>query len=235
MRNRSYIWGFLLIAGILGSCEKEEKYEYTGGNQIYFNAQADSSVYSFATQASSVYEDTAWIPVAISGIAAGADRTIGVEVLTTGTTAREGDNRASGAHFRLLPAVLKAHAIETSIPVVVFRQPDIDGGEVTVMLKIVTDENFQGGMGEEVLVHKLKINDILTKPGNWDTYLRRYFGEYGPVKYQFIIDKLQRYEFPETGENAVSKAELSHYRDKLRSYLAEEGPLYEEGGVLVTF
>ena len=94
-------------------------------------------------------------------------------------------------------------------------------------------------MGESFLKHRFKINDILTRPDNWDTYIRRYFGEYGPVKYQFIIDHLGRYDFRETGDDPVSKAEMAYYKDKLRTYLIEyekeNGPLYEKGNVKVTF
>lgn len=230
-----YILGFLLGLFLISSCERDEKYDYTGGNQIYFNIEKDSSVYSFATQSSNVNEDTALIPVAISGLAVNYDREIKIEVLPAGTTAKEGNDRASGAHFHIEKTVLKANEIETHIPIKVFRQPDIDEAEVVVMLKIIPEGTFRGGMGDEVLIHKFKINDILTPPSNWDTYLRRYFGDYGPVKYQFIIDKLHRYEFEESGEDPVSEAQLAYYRDKMRTYLVEEGPLYEEGGVLVIF
>lgn len=229
----------LLIMCLLLSCEKDEKFDYVGGNQIYFAASADSSIYSFAIQKSDVKEDMAYIPVAVAGKAAGKDREIQIEVIREQTTAKEGTDYASGAHFHLEKTILKQGEIETVIPVKVFRQADIDGGEVVVGLRIVPDENFLGDMGDEFLVHKFKINDILTKPDNWDSYIRRYFGEYGPVKYQFIIDMLGRYDFRADGEDPVSKAEMAYYKDKLKTYLieyeAENGPLYEEGNVKVTF
>lgn len=239
MKNIFYSISVLLVLFTLFSCEKEEKFNYLGGNQVYFATTADSSIYSFAILSSSVKEDIALIPVAVSGVAADIDREIKIEVIQQGTTAKEGLDFASGGHYHLEKTILKKGEIETNIPVTVFRQKDIDGGEVVVWLRIVPDENFLGNMGESFLVHKLKINDILTKPDNWDTYIRRYFGEYGPVKYQFIIDKLGRYDFRETGDDPVSKAEMAYFKDKLKTYLIEyekdNDPLYEEGNVKVTF
>lgn len=239
MRNIIYSISIFLLVFLFCSCEKEEKFDYVGGNQVYFATEADSSTWSFATQSSEVNEAEVLIPVAISGKAASMDRMIKIEVIAEGTTAREGDGLASGAHFHLGNTVLKKGEIGTNIPVTVYRQKDIDGGEVVVWLRIVPDDNFLGAMGEEFLIHKFKINDILTPPDNWNSYIRRYFGEYGPVKYQFIIDKLGRYDFRENGDDPVSKAEMAYYKDKLRTYLIEyekeNGPLYEEGNVRVTF
>lgn len=239
MKNIFYGVSILLILFTLFSCEKDEQYDYAGGNQVYFATTADSSTYSFAIKSSSVHEDVALIPVAVSGIAAGIDREIKIEVVAEGTTAREGVDFASGGHFRLEKTILRKGEIETHIPVTVFRQKSIAGSEVVVWLRIVPDENFLGDMGEDFLIHKFKINDILTKPDNWDTYIRRYFGEYGPVKYQFIIDHLGRYDFRETGDDPVAKAEMAYFKDKLKTYLMEyekeNGPLYEEGNVRVTF
>lgn len=239
MKNIIYSLGMLLALLALVSCEQGEKFDYVGGNQIYFATKADSSVYSFATQASTLKETVVMIPVAVSGKAALMDREIKVEVVKSATTAKEGNDLASGAHFYLGKTVLKANEIEASIPVTVFRQKDIVGTEVVVRLRIVPDENFLGSMGSDVLEHKFKINDILTKPDNWDSYIRRYFGEYGPVKYQFVIDHLGRYDFRETGDDPVSKAEMAFYKDKLKTYLIEyekdNGPLYDEGNVKVTF
>lgn len=239
MKNIFYGIGVLLALLTLFSCEKEEKFDYVGGNQVYFATTADSSTYSFAIQSSTVNEDVALIPIAVSGIAADIDREIKIEVIQQGTTAREGEEFVSGGHYHLGKTILKKGEIETNIPVTVFRQKDIDGGEVVVRLRIVPDENFLGNMGESFLVHQFKINDILTKPDNWDSYIRRYFGEYGPVKYQFIIDHLGRYDFRATGDDPVSKAEMAYYKDKLRTYLIEyekeNGPLYEKGNVKVTF
>lgn len=239
MKYTVYSIGFLLALFILGACEKEEKFDYAGGNQIYFAMTADSSVYSFAIQSSTVNEDVALISVAVSGAAAATDREIKIEVVGDRSTAREGSYPASGGHYHLGRTILKAGEIKADVPVTVFRQQDISGGEVFICLRIVPDENFLGNMGEKFLVHKFKINDILTRPDNWDSYILRYFGVYGPVKYQFIIDKLGRYDFRETGDDPVSKAEMAYYKDKLKTYLmeyeAEFGPLYEEGNVKVTF
>lgn len=239
MKNRILVIALAAAMAALFGCEKGEKYDYRGGNQIYFAAAADSTTYSFAVKSSTMFEDVAMIPVAVSGLAADRDREIKIEVLQQGTTARPGQQLADGGHYHIGTTILKAGEIETNVPVTVFRQQDIDGSEVVVWLRIVPDGEFLGQMGEEFLVHKFKINDILTKPTNWDSYIRRYFGEYGPVKYQFIIDMLGRSDFEEAGEDPVSKAEMAYYKDKLRTYLIEyekeHGPLYEEGDVKVIF
>lgn len=238
MKKTIYLIGMMVCLLVAASCEKEERYDYRGGNQIYFANEEDSMTYSFAIQKSSVREDVVEIPVAISGLAADEDRVVRVAVVAETTTAIEGDAQ-SGGHFQLGETVLRQGEITANIPVTVYRQDDLKDKEVVVCLQLVCEGTFLGDMVEDKLAYKLKINDILSMPANWNSYIRHYFGEYGPVKYQFIIDTLGIAEFPESGPDAVSKAEMGYYKDKLRNaliaYEKENGYLYEEGNVRVTF
>lgn len=220
----------------LSACEQKDDFDYRGGNQIYFN-MADSTVYSFAVQASTVETDTVLIPIAIHGLASEQDREVNIRIDETRSTALRGE-KAEGGIYQVGKTVLLGGELKTNLAVRVFRQPVLKDKEFEVFFSIDPGQDFLGGKGTERLSIKLKINSILTKPANWDTYIATYFGTYGPVKYQFIIDVLHRYSFPSTGPDAVVKAQMSYYRDKLRTelvqYEKENGPLME-GNVKVNF
>lgn len=221
---------------LLSACDQKEDYDYRGGNQIYFT-MADSTVYSFAVQASTVETDTVFIPIAIHGLASGQDRVVNVLIDETRSTALKGE-KADGGIYNVGTTVLRAGELKTDLAVRVFRQPSLKDKEFEVYFSIDPGTDFLGEMGAKRTTIKLKINSILTKPSNWDSYIATYFGAYGPVKYQFVIDVLHRYSFPSTGPDAVVKAQMSYYRDKLRIELIQyeklNGPLME-GNVKVNF
>ena len=129
MKRTIYLIGMMVCLLVAASCEKEERYDYRGGNQIYFANEEDSMTYSFAIQKSSVREDVVEIPVAISGLAADEDRVVRVAVVAETTTAIEGDAQ-SGGHFRLGETVLRQGEITANIPVTVYRQDDLKDKEV---------------------------------------------------------------------------------------------------------
>lgn len=220
----------------LWACDQKEEFDYTAGNQIYFTLD-DSVVYSFAVQASTVETDTVFIPIAIHGLPSLENRTVNIRIDEERSTALRGE-MAEGGIYQIGETVLPSGEWETALAVRVFRQPSLKDKEFEVYFYIEPGQDFIGGMGSEKTFFKLKINNILTKPDNWDNYIAGYFGTYGPVKYQFIIDVLGRYSFPEKGPDAVVKAQMSYYRDKLRTELIKyekvNGPLME-GAVKVNF
>lgn len=227
---------YLLMFLCLSACEQQEKFDYAAGNQIFFE-QRDSVTYSFAVHASTVYTDTFYIPVSIYGPAADVDRTINIRIDETRTTAQRG-KKNDGAVYDFGKTIMPAGKWSANIAVCVFRQPQLKDKEVEVFFLIEPGADFQGGTGIERTSLKFKINDILTEPENWDSYIAAYFGTYGPIKYQFIIDVLGRHSFPASGPDAVVKGQMSFYRDKLRTeliqYEKENGPLME-GTVKVQF
>lgn len=66
-----------------------------------------------------------------------------------------------------------------------------------------------------------------------------YFGVYSQVKYRFIIDTLGIWDFPDSGENAIPRAQMYFYQDKMKSALAkwtqENGPMRDENGNVISF
>jgi hypothetical protein len=225
-----------MVLLVFWACDEKEGFNYTAGNQIYFE-NPDSTTYSFAVQASTVLVDTVYIPIHIHGLPADVDRVIDIRIDESLTTAPRGE-KEEGAIFNVQPTILPAKTWTTNLEVFVYRQQALKGKEFEVYFVIEPGKEFLGDMGKEYLTFKLKINNILTPPDNWEEYIEAYFGVYGPVKYQFIIDKLHRYSFPESGPDAVTKGQMAYYRDKLRTelmkYEKEYGPLME-GDVKVEF
>jgi len=236
MKSWKYCITGLLGLFVLAACDYKEEFDYAAGNQIYFET-ADSVTYSFAIQASTVEIDTVRIPIDIHGLPADADRVVNILIDESKTTAKRGE-KADGAVYNVGKTILPAKAWTTDLEVYVYRQKELEDKEVEVYFTIDPGNDFLGDMGKEHLSLKLKINDVLTMPENWEDYIQDYFGVYGPVKYQFIIDVLGRYSFPESGPEAVSKGQMSFYVDKLRTELIKyekvNGPLME-GDVKVSF
>lgn len=232
---KAYLWSVIAVLAF-AACDQKEDFDYTAGNQIYFNG-ADSTAYSFAVQSSKVEVDTVLIPVAIHGLPTTVDRIVNIRIDESKSTAQKGE-MAEGGIYNIGETVLPANEWTTHLLVRVFRQPFLKDKEFEVYFYIDPGKDFLGDMGTERTSFKLKINNILTPPDNWETYIKSYFGVYGPVKYQFIIDVLGRYSFPEDGPDKVVKAQMSFYRDKLRTelikYEKENGPLME-GNVKVNF
>lgn len=84
--------------------------------------------------------------------------------------------------------VIPAGKNEARVPVILKRDPSLKDKEVTLRIKIGSNENFEPGyptLQEKVIT----ITDLLTQPQYWNFYATYYFaGKYGKVKHQFMID-----------------------------------------------
>lgn len=233
--KRNYSICFMILAALTAtSCEVKEGYDYQAGNQIFFEI-ADSVTYSFAIKPSTLKEDILSLPVGTSGMTSAKEREVVVMV-----DPDQQSTAVEGIHYSVGKATIPAGEYTTNIPIKVISAPELATKEVYVYLCIVLGDEYLGDLGESRLKIKVKINNILTKPSNWDSFIKTYFGTYGPVKYQFIIDTLGLYEFMLSGtETPVTKAEMAYYKDKLKTelikYEKEHGPLMEEGNIKVDF
>ena len=202
----------------------------------------DSLNYTFVDKNSSVTMDTVWLPVRIAGYTAGQDRPIKLVVASAGTTA------IAGTHYKLLNYVMPKDSFQTSLGVVLIRDPSLQDTSVVLNLQLQPSTDFPVLMKDTLMGDgdyysrnniRIIITDRLIKPSNWDTYLVNFFGAYSEVKFRFIAGVLGVSSFPNTGPNALKYPQLQYYqtvvRNALIDYNAAHGPLIDENGSPVTF
>ncbi len=237
----------LLVVLVLTACTKSELTKYEQPDMVYiykdyFSFTNDSTVYSFAIKANSLIQDTIRIPLRIMGVAKNTDRTVNVAVVADST------NAVANQHYVLLPATIKANEYKGNIEILVKRAADLQTAEVKLMVEIKESTDFKPGIPATTpmnpraggnLSYKVMLNDILTKPANWDTRLTSFFGTYSKVKYLFIINTTGRAEFPYGIAGGLSVNEMFYYnillKTELANYVAANGPMLDENGIDVTF
>lgn len=235
---------YTLFAGLCGiaalySCSTDEIDTFSGGAQVYFeraagSGTADSLTYSFAVQPAGLESDVVEIPIVVTGEATDYDRAVKVVVDASLSTAVEGSD------YTLNPVVIPAGAFRTTLKVEINRTEAIAGEERYITFLIQPSEGLGIDVNPDWIDYKLKINDILTRPARWIYDCQPYFGVYSDVKYRFIIDTLGMWDFPSTGDNAIPKAQMLFYQDKMKSELAkwekENGkPMLDEKGNKISF
>lgn len=235
---------YTLFAGICGiatlySCSTDEIDTFSGGAQVYFeraagSGTADSLTYSFAVQAADLESDVIEIPIVVTGKATEYDRNVKVVVDASLSTAVE------GKEYAISPVVIPAGAFKTALKVQINRTEAIAEKERYVTFLILPSEGLGTDVNPGWIDYKLKINDILTQPARWIYDCLPYFGVYSQVKYRFIIDTLGIWDFPSSGDNAIPKAQMLFYKDKMKSELAKwekanGGPMLDERGNKISF
>ena len=229
------------------ACKKTDLTAYEQPDMVYiykdyFSMTNDSLVYSFAIKPASLTQDTVKIPVRIMGLAKNTDRAVNVVAVADSSTAK------TGQHYELLPTIIKAGSYTTNIPVLVKRSADLQVAEVNLLLEIRESKDFKPGLPNTTpqnpkaggsLIYKIRLNDILTKPSNWDTRLTTFFGTYSKVKYLFIIQTTGLVEFAYGTAGGPSPAQMVYYNIQCKTALAEynatHSPLMDENGIAVSF
>lgn len=245
--NNIFLAAIVLLSTIISSCRKDLM-QYQNDPRIYFNdvsagqtVRLVSSSFSFATQASTLTEDTIYAKVNIMGLPTTKDRFFSAVPIDSGTTAKPGIN------YKLLNGTVKANQITGLLPVIVYRTSDLKTITQKLKLKIIDALDFKAGVAENNYF-SLNWNDALIKPDNWDILngLASYFGAYSVVKYQFIINVTGRSSFPLQGSNRVfnpnllSSQQMQNYVLMIKGALATYNnthttPLTDEFGVAITF
>lgn len=223
---------------LLHSCTIDEIDTFSGGSQVYFersagSGTADSLTYSFAVQPAGLMNDIVRIPIVVTGEAVPYDRIVNIEVDRSLTTATE------GKEYTFSQVTIPAGSFSTTLDVAVNRTPAIAEEERYITFRILPSEGLEIDVNPAWIDYKLKINDILTRPARWVYECQPYFGVYSRVKYRFIIDTLGLWDFPDSGENAIPRAQMYFYKDKMKSALAkwtqENGPMLDENGNVISF
>jgi len=241
-----------LILGSLGACKKEKIETYTDARaSVYFiftdNANGsigniDSLNYTFVEKNSTVQKDTIWLPARIAGNTANHDRPIKMVAVAGGTTA------VQGVHYKLLDYTMPKDSFQTSLGVVLLRDPSLQDTSVTLELELQTTADFPVSMTDTLMADgrfssrndfRIVLTDRLIQPSNWDSYLVVYFGAYSNTKFRFMAGILERSSFPSTGPDALKLPQLFYYQNVMRNALADynaaNGPMIDENGNAVVF
>ena len=260
MKTYFYI---ICVVFALVSCEKdlETFHETDSWVNWFFNYEEDhyifdentpKTAYSFAYAGGSVQTDTLWFDVQTTGFVADHDRAIELVQVQDNTSSII--NAQAGVHY----VAFNDDAVKTyyvapagkprfSVPIIVKRDASLKQNDV--VLKVTFRENSEFKVGySDFSTRTITISDRLTRPSLWDPnggLCNYYFGKYGPVKHQFLIDTTGEKWDDEyiksltTGDTGYTSYLSQLLARKLADLNAEratrgEGPLAEADGTLVS-
>ena len=219
MQSMSCFFGVLLLVSCLlslTSCEKDlEVYNtetcrlnfyYNLNNRSDFNESLARTAYSFIYGSSDRQRDTLWFPVQTMGFTSDRDRPVVLEQIPS-----DGIQAVPGKHYVAFndPSVSNLYIIPagkatTKLPVIILRDPSLKSETVTLKFAFRENEYFKLGF-EEFSTRQIEITDMLSEPSKWneaypipglERYFPRYanhlsdfFGAYGVVKHQFLIEQ----------------------------------------------
>lgn len=214
------------------------EYEYTRDSIIN---------YSFAYGHSSVQIDTVELELQLMGEVKDYDRPFTLKQVPSG-----GLDAVAGKHYvpfddkeLMTDYVLPAHATKVTVPVVLKRDPSLKEDNYTLRLTIGETGEFTCGSKERAY-RTIAIADELIKPNGWDR-LDHFFGTWGKVKHQFMIDMSGNKWDEEYVQGLVDimyteQGYLFYWADFFGQALAaynanpdNDPPLREAGGEPVTF
>ena len=176
--------------GLYTACSPKKPALFEQKNGIYFGTTTDSLTYSFAKYPKRMV-DTLRIPVKVLGDPPSTGKSFLVESATgDGLTAKE------GVHYKLLnPYTIPAGQVATTIPVVIYRTPDMDTTVFPFKLQLQASDDFETHMVTKS-AYLVKLG-YLQKPSNWGTIggidwagYTTNFGTWTRTKYKLILDAL---------------------------------------------
>lgn len=258
MKKINNIWvallAFALILPIICSCEETlPVYENkeSGLKFLYLNKDGYLSTRDTLTNYSFAYDvitiDTVWLRVQILGFPSDKDRKISLKQQFTGE-----NDAVSGEHFipfndnELLNKYyfIPKGATEQMIPIILKRAASLKEANYTLRLTFEMNEDFSF-VDRDWDFKRIIIADQLIKPNKWDSYCRYFLGNYGPVKHEFLI-KTSGQKWDDQYVDEVWRSYMLYDQNycfyfcgemnkALAIYEAENGVLYEEGKIPVTF
>lgn len=208
--KKQIILSFIVAAG-LASCEKElEMYsEPTCRLNFYYDIdetgdykpEMGRSAYSFVYGDPNRTQDTVWVEVESMGFVSDKDRAISLEQADSAGV----ENAVAGKHYVAFNDpqlaqlyVMPAGKARTKLPIVMLRDASLKEKTVVLRYRIKPNENFVNGYNQYI-ERSLTFTDQLSEPAKW-TYqypygdkwtvsFADYFGDYGLVKHQFLINE----------------------------------------------
>ena len=199
----------VLCALLLPSCEKDlEPYSHADSylNFRFFNAGGDELLnediakdksvidvpllYNFKTHGD-VQSDTIWIQAKTVGFVTTNDREYALEQIQVPGA----DNAVAGTDYVAFDSpearriqVVKAGESTFRVPIVMLRSANLKAKNAVLKVRFKENENFKNGF-TMMQTRVISFTDKLSKPTTWDPCgLNTYFGTYGDVKFQLMID-----------------------------------------------
>lgn len=258
MKKIQWILCAVLAIGALSGCEKDLQlydtdtcwlnFYYDIENRSKFEDRFARDAYSFVYGEDDRTRDTLWYEIQAMGFVYDHDRQIAIEQVTS-----DGNQAVPGKHYVAFddPSlsglyVMPAHQSRTKIPVVVLRDASLKQQTVTLKFVIKANDSFIPGY-EEYNARYLTITDMLSEPSKWSyayplpgwtgyyNSLSDWFGTYGVVKHQFLIEKTGKKwddEYIDSLLDGVSSfTYLNYYAAKLKGLLAEENAQRQAQGL----
>lgn len=238
----------ICMAGVFGSCEKQESEKFEGDACLYFyrgsrgTGQQDSIRHSFFLIPEGQERDTILVDVRTMGFPADFNRPVKI----VQTNAGEAGAAVAGVHYiGFDDAVLKeamiipANAVKMNLPVIVLHDPSLNTGKVRLEMAVVENEYFKPGIDKDCRF-MVSTTAMAEKPDTWETWWKTHFGEWGVEKMTFIINYLGFSEFEETDLETGYKTylrlkawdKLSDYNDAHPGYpLCEDKDKYHPNDV----
>ncbi|MDH6343266.1 hypothetical protein M2480_001255 [Parabacteroides sp. PFB2-12] len=191
--------------------------------------ETDSLAFSFAAYPSEITRQEMNMSLFVMGYNSPAERKVKLRVVSEKSTAK------SSQYEMPAEVTIPANAYNANFTITLLRTEELLQETVRLYIEIEPSSDFTSGVIEQDHF-LLKWNDVLSKPQNWDTELKEFFGAYSQTKHRFIIDTLAIGEFKD-----MNWAELNNYKIRMKNALtaynqANPGnPLTDENGQLVTF
>lgn len=238
----------LTLTFVLASCEQDLptysdpqarlNFDYTQNTGGRFNY---SFVFSNGKQ-----RDTVWIQLNTMGRLSGEDRPFELQQIETGD-----HDAVPGKHYVSFDdegvkkyMVIKANENSARVPVIVLRDASLDDATYNLNIAIKPNSVFQSGYFAQSSM-TVTITNELTKPTAWKGAMNYYFGQWGKVKHQFMIDVTGKKWDDTFISETVSNFDLvNYYINRLDKALAAENQrraaaglpyLQEADGTLVAF
>lgn len=254
MKTRNILFTLLSVI-VLASCEEDLPLyldQQARLNFVYSSAADSVLSYSFVYN-SSIDEDTLWVEVETVGFLSDTDRSFQLQQIPTGD-----HDAVPGQHYQSFddPAyqkflIIPAHETTTHIPIIMYKHDSLSENDVHLKIAVKDNENFVKGY-EGWRYKVATISNKLVKPTSWGRYPDYFFGNWGPVRHQFMIDVTgqkwdDEYLGVTLGFNNLASVDVNYIlylQNKLRRALEEEnarrvaaglGYLAEADGTIITF
>lgn len=216
-----------LTSVTLNSCNQNDYLQYDE-NQAYVGFAYpsygnDSIVYSFALHPN-VEEDIVKVPIKLFGYAASQDREVGVEVIESESTAKD------GVDFVIEQKRMEANAYKDSLIVKIKKSAEVETKDLVVKLRLCGNDLFAAAP-IDTESFRIILTSQLTEPTGWP------FGDYSVIKHKFVIQTIGI----ATGYEKWSISDSIRYQGILTQALYEynkahpNDPLKDEDGMLITF
>ena len=231
----------LFVSLVFIGCKTSELDTFSAKESIYFmqaieRYPTDSATVSFAYLPASQKDSTYLVDISITGTPKSQERSFQLEI-DPQSTARK------GVHFEFLnPAfVIPANSLHTLVPVKLNRTKEMETKELTIILKLKENENFNIDIPYHTIgtdkklsmtTWRIAINDILIQPKAW---LDSYLGTFSKKKLFLLAELAGISDLNNLNDyNLTPVSKLVFYGNYMQRYLDEMNAkgktIYEEDG-----